>query len=156
MAGVKCRQNRIRFRDFGEEKIVRQFDLISDLQDALLMTMNYIEENQYILRSAYNAVGRDMLENFLQKSLLDVCSANVDRIAQQSGLCVSDEYRRFVSAFFCEAICGMIIDWIRNLKSMDKNQTASDMSTILLASVPAALQNGQKVGLMVADPSGLT
>ena len=39
---------------------------------------------------------------------------------------------------------------------MDKNQTASDMSTILLASVPAALQNGQKAGLMTADPSGLT
>ena len=138
------------------EKIIRQFDLISDLQDAILVTMNYIEENQYILKSAYNAVGRDMLKNFLQKSLLDVSRANVDRIAQQSGLCVSDAYKGFVSAFFCEAICGMIIDWIRNLKSMDKKQTASDMSTILLSSVPAALQNGQKAGLMVADPSGLT
>ena len=142
--------------DRDAEKIVRQFDLISDLQDALLMTMNYIEENQYILRSACNAVGRDMLKNFLQKSLLDVNRTNVDRIAQQSGLYVSDEYKGFVSAFFCEAICGMIIDWIRNLKSMDKKQTASDMSTILLVSVPAALQNGQKVGLMVANPSGLT
>ena len=86
-----------------------------------------------------------MLKNFLQKSLLDISKANVNRIAQQSGLCVSDEYRCFVSAFFCEAICGMIIDWIRNLNSMDKKQTASDMSTILLASVPAALQSGQRV-----------
>ena len=123
------------------ENLVRQFDLITDLEDGLVATMNYIEANNHILKSAFNAVGRDMIKTFLQDYIMELCLIYVDRFAKQADAKVTEDYKRFVCDFYCNAISDTIIEWIQHIKHMDKQEVASYMSSVLLSPITVVLQN---------------
>lgn len=44
--------------------IVKQFDLLTDFQDAAGFVLNYIEENAHILNCVYDSLGWDELKRF--------------------------------------------------------------------------------------------
>lgn len=44
--------------------IVKHFDLLIDYEDAIRFIMDYVDENDYIISCAYDAVGRDKMKRF--------------------------------------------------------------------------------------------
>lgn len=45
--------------------VVKEFDLLNELEAALRFAVNYIRENSHIINCAYDSMGRDELKRFL-------------------------------------------------------------------------------------------
>lgn len=44
--------------------VVKHFDLLVDYEDAIRFIMDYVDENDYIISCAYDAIGRDEMKRF--------------------------------------------------------------------------------------------
>ena len=58
--------------------IVRQFNLLVDYEDAIRFIMNYIDENDYIINCAYDAIGRDEMKSFFYSDFIDIISTIIN------------------------------------------------------------------------------
>ena len=45
--------------------IVKKFDLLNELEDALRFAIHYIRKNSHMIKCAYDSIGRDELKRFL-------------------------------------------------------------------------------------------
>ena len=125
--------------------IVKQFDMLTDFRDAALFTLNYIEDNEYILNCVYDAMGRDELKNFLYSDFMPIVERTVSEYEAEMGLKLGEIYKYFICIFYSEAIVGVMLDWIRKDKKVDKETAVIYMDAVLFSSVPAALKAGESL-----------
>lgn len=128
--------------------VLQQFDLVTDFRDAALFVMNYVEENNHILKCVYDSIGREELKRFLLQDFIQIVQNTVDRFETELGLTLSEQYKMFVTVFYTEAIAGEIIDWLQRSgqsNHLDKETAVAYLDTILFSSVPAVLQAGTDV-----------
>ena len=45
-------------------EVVKQFDLVSNIEDAIRFVMDYIEKNEHLIACAYDSVGHDIVKSF--------------------------------------------------------------------------------------------
>lgn len=45
-------------------EVVKHFDLLVDYEDAIRFVMDYVDENDYMINCAYDAIGRDEMKRF--------------------------------------------------------------------------------------------
>ena len=50
-------------------EVVKHFDLLVDYEDAIRFIMDYVDENDYIISCAYDAIGRDEMKRFFTRIL---------------------------------------------------------------------------------------
>lgn len=125
--------------------IVNQFDMLTDFRDAALFVLNYIEANEYMLNCVYDSMGRDELKNFLYSDFMPIVQRTVDEYEKELALELDDIYKYFICVFYSEAIVGVMLDWIRKEKKVDKETAVIYMDAVLFSSVPAALKAGEKI-----------
>ena len=120
--------------------VVKQFDLMADFQDAAMFVMDYMEQNNHILRCAYDSLGRDELKRFLYQDFIEIVRSVILRFAQELNLQVSDRCLAFLCDFYAEAIAGVMISWLQDRNNLDREKAAAYLDAVLFSSVPAALQ----------------
>lgn len=61
---------------FEEEAIesVKQYDFLTDYKEVVRFSMNYVEENEHVVNSALDALGRDELKNSFTITLWAICA----------------------------------------------------------------------------------
>lgn len=61
---------------FEEEAIesVKQYDFLADYKEVVRFSMNYVEENEHVVNSALDALGRDELKNSFTITLWAICA----------------------------------------------------------------------------------
>ena len=99
---------------FEEEAIesVKQYDFITDYENAVRFSMNYIEENEHVVNSALDALGRDELKKFFYNNFVDNMRDIVDEISKD--MTIPKDYIDFLINFYTESFASLLIDWIRN------------------------------------------
>ena len=95
-------------------EIVKHFDLLDNYHGAVAFVMDYIEGNQQIIKYALDPVVRDELHDFFVEDCIGIADSVLHGMEEKYGGKLSDEFREFAAGFFCEAVSGMIITWIRN------------------------------------------
>lgn len=125
--------------------VVKQFDMLTDFQDAALFVLEYVEKNEHLLNCIYDALGRDELKRFFYNDFIKIIENAIDEYEETLGLKVKKLYKRFLCIFYGEAIAGVLIDWLKDPNRVDRETSVSYIDTVLFSSLPAALKAAEKI-----------
>ena len=129
-------------------EVVKQMDLIDDHGEAILFVMDYIDENENILKNIYHSLGRDELSRFFHADFIDVCRSTIEKAAQLENITVSQDFKDFLSRFHTGAIADILLEWIVNKSIQDKEKNIQYISLILRSSILNALKEAQEKGFI--------
>ena len=129
---------------FEEEAIesVKQYDFITDYENAVRFSMNYIEENEHVVNSALDALGRDELKKFFYNNFVDNMRDIVDEISKD--MTIPKDYIDFLINFYTESFASLLIDWIRNRAEKDKEKYIKYISLTLFESIRPDLERAHE------------
>ncbi len=121
-------------------EVVKQFDLIVEYEEAFLFVMDYIEENDAFLQNIYHSVGRDELKRFFYADFIEIMHTLVDSAEKIEQLSITEDFKAFLIQFYTEAITGILIEWIIDRSTRDREKTLQYVSTILRSAIPSAMR----------------
>ena len=127
--------------------VVAQFDLIAEYEEVVYFVMDYVEENNRFLRNVYDSMGRDTLKQVFFQDFAQISDSLILRSEEMQQVQITDDYRRFLTAFFTEAIVGILVDWIVSYQSRNRQQTVQYLRLTLQASLPNAVAAGAGASL---------
>lgn len=129
---------------FEEEaiEVVKQYNLITNYEDAIRFSMDYIEENSHVVHSALDAVGRDELKKFFYNNFVGTMRSIVDQLSE--GMNVPNDYKEFLINFYTESFASLLIDWIRNRKDRDKEKYIKYISLTLFSTIRPDLERANQ------------
>ena len=65
-------------------EVVKHFDLLVDYEDAIRFIMDYVDENDYIISCAYDAIGRDEMKRFFYSDFIAITSSLINNADEKS------------------------------------------------------------------------
>lgn len=116
-------------------EVVKHFDLLVDYEDAIRFVMDYVDENDYIINCAYDAIGRDEMKRFFYSDFIAITSAVIHRADEQSQKHLDPEFKDFLANFYTEALAGTLVDLVKEKQFQDKEKVILYMKTIIEASL---------------------
>ena len=118
---------------FEEEAIdvVKQFDLLADYEHAIRFVMDYVDENDYLINCAYHSISRDEMKRFFYADFVGIVTAVIEAAEEDLATKISLDFKLYVARFYTEALAGMLIDWVREKESRDKEKTVAYLTTII-------------------------
>ncbi len=122
-------------------KVVKQFDMLVDYQDAFNFVIDYVEENAYFLNCIYDSVGRDQLKRFFYHDFIGVMEKIVRDTEKKMNITIDDGFRVFICNFYTEALAGMLINLFQNPDICDRDKLLEYLSVILYNSIPSVLSS---------------
>ena len=120
-------------------KIVKQFDLMVDYEEAILFVMDYVAENKHILNCAYDSMGRDELKRFFFADFIGIMHSLIDNIERSAGKNIDADYKEFICFFYTEALAATLINWFRDKSEGDREKTINYIVNIHKSSLPHVL-----------------
>lgn len=129
---------------FEEEAIesVKKYDFIRDYEDAVRFSMNYIEENEHVVNSALDALGRDELKKFFYNNFVGNMRSIVGEFSKD--MFIPKDYIDFLINFYTESFASLLIDWIRNRSERDKEKYIQYISLALFESIRPDLERAHE------------
>lgn len=125
---------------FEEEAIesVKKYNFLTDYEEVVRFSMNYVEENEHVVNSALDALGRDELKKFFYNNFVDNMRSVVDELSE--GMTIPQDYIEFLINFYAESFASLLIDWVRNRSERDKEQYIEYISLALFESIRPDLE----------------
>ena len=120
-------------------EVVKRFDLLLNLEEAIVFAMDYVDANQHILNCAYDSMGRDEMKRFFYSDFIDVVRSIVDRIAANMGVSIDENFKQLLCAFYTEALAGMLIDYFQHKGKYNRDELIRSVLLILQTSIPSIL-----------------
>lgn len=121
-------------------EIVKQYDLMMDYHEVVSFVLDYVENNQYLLTNAYNAIGQAGLKRFLYLDFISCLGNLIDHGARMQGVQLDADYREFLCAFYAEAIAGTLLDYITHPQARSREKVIAYVERLLRSTLPAAIQ----------------
>lgn len=119
--------------------VVKQCNLITDYHQIINFVLDYVESNQYLIANAYNAIGQTGLKQFFYMDFIACIEALIAQGAKKQGVTLDADYKRFLCAFYTEAIAGCLLDYIINSQSQNREKMIAYLEHLLLRTLPAAI-----------------
>lgn len=111
--------------------VVKHFDLLVDYEDAIRFVMDYVDENDYIISCAYDAIGRDEMKRFFYSDLIEITSSVINSADEKSKKHLEPEFKAFLASFYTEALAGTLVDWVKEKQTKDKETIILYLKTII-------------------------
>ena len=125
-------------------EVVKKFDMIVDSEEAFDFIMNYVEENKHIINCAYDSMGNEELKRFFYTDCYGIIRSVIENGEQVLGLSVDDSFKDFMAEFYTEASAGMLIAWVKNRVTQDRETVKKNLLLICRVSIPAILKEAVK------------
>lgn len=125
---------------FKEEaiEVVKEYNLITNYEDAIRFSMDYIQKNQHVCNSALDALGRDELKRFFYNNFVATMRGIVDDFSKN--MVIPDDYKDFLINFYTESFASLLIQWIRNKENIDEEKFIKYISLTLFESIKPDLE----------------
>ena len=120
-------------------EIVKQYDFLMNYHEVIHFVLDYVENNQYLLSNAYNAIGQTGLKQFLYLDFISCMDSLLEQGCQRQGVTLDAEYRKFLCAFYTEAIAGTLLDYIIHPQDHSREKVISYVERLLRTTLPAAI-----------------
>lgn len=117
-------------------EVVKQFDLMTDYEEALQFTLQYVEKNAHILRGAYDSLGRDGLKQFFYSDFTGIIHTIVCGVEKETGCILDDGFRDFICKFYTEATAGMLCDLIKDESDEAKDNIIEYLTFLFRETLP--------------------
>lgn len=125
---------------------VKSADLINDYEDVLPFIIDYVDENRNLLTSAYNALGREGMKRFLISDLKSVTKLLISEFETKIGKFLDPHFRDFLCDFYTNALVGILINWVNNSITLNKEELMEYLVLTLKSSLPSVIGEQTKKG----------
>ena len=82
--------------------VVKQFDLLNELEEALRFAVRYIRENSHMINCAYDSIGRDELKRFLNHDFQSIVMSIVEQIERKENVHTDPDAKKIICNFYTE------------------------------------------------------
>lgn len=120
-------------------EVLKNFDLLINSEEALLFVLDYVDNNLHLLNCAYDSMGRDEMKRFFHADFYDILLHTVERLEAEQGITVPEDFKRYLAAFYTEALAGMLIDYFQHKDKRNRDELVRYTLLILQNSLPNAL-----------------
>ncbi|MGN1472495.1 MAG: TetR/AcrR family transcriptional regulator C-terminal domain-containing protein [Eubacteriales bacterium] len=121
-------------------EVVKQFDMVVNTEEAFRFVMDYVEENKHIINCAYDSMGHEELKRFFYTDVNGILFGAIKNGEDKLGISLDESFQEFLARFYTEAAAGVLIDWIKNRVSQDRETILQNLLLIYRVSIPAILK----------------
>lgn len=121
-------------------EVVKNFDLIVNTEDAIRFVMEYAEKNDYIINGAFDTMGYEQIKRFFHNDFLSVVYESIQRWEKELDVHLDTKFKNFMVEFYTEASAGLLIEWVKNRKVLDKESALQNLLFIYKVTIPAILK----------------
>ncbi len=104
--------------------IIKNFHLPNDFDTVVNFSMDYIEQNTYLLNCASDPIGYDKLVQFLYKEITPITFDVISQFEKQHNKYLKEDYKNFLSDIYAKASALFIVDTLKNKNNINKEQQA--------------------------------
>ena len=127
--------------------VVKKFDLLNELEDALRFAVSYIRENRHIINCAYDSMGRDELKRFLNHDFQSIAMKLIEQIERKENIHADPEYKRILCNFYTEGLAGELVDLLKSKDEAQDEKSIHCIAAILRISLEAAVKNCMNINM---------
>ena len=121
-------------------EVVKQMDLIFNYKEAVLFVMDYIDNNDDMLKNICHSLGRDELKRFFYTDFIDIMRSTIDKTEAMEKVILPPDFKDFLCQFYTEAIAGILLEYIVEPTKYDRDTTIRYFSVIIRTSVSSLLK----------------
>lgn len=120
--------------------VVKNFNLITDYEKAILFVLDYVEENRPLIRSLYGSVGYNELRNFFYEDFYQIVENLISTAEQQMQLHLDERLQRFLCQFYTGALAGLLLDALQGENKLDRQELVDNLFSIIQPSLITIIQ----------------
>lgn len=121
-------------------EVVKNFDLVVNTEEAIRFVMDYVDENKHIINSAFDSMGYEEIKRFFYNDLFSVIYGAIEQGEEELQVTLNSQFKDFLAAFYSEASAGLLIEWVKNRMTQDRETVLQNLLYIYKISIPAILK----------------
>ena len=121
-------------------KIIEQFDLAIEFDEAIYFVMTYVESSDYLFRCTLDAMGLHALKTFFYDTFHGMIRALIDIAEQNAGKHLDEKHKKFLCVFYTNALEGILMDWFASQYKVDKHIVSDFVQKTVIQSLEGILQ----------------
>lgn len=110
---------------------MKQFDLLKDYEEAIRFTMDYIDENDYIINCVYDSIGREEMKRFFYSDFIAIIVSLINEADEKTNTHLEPDFKEFLANFFTEALSGTLLNYAKEKENRDKEKTIRYLNMII-------------------------
>ena len=125
--------------------VVKQFDLLNELEEALRFAVRYIRENSHMINCAYDSIGRDELKRFLNHDFQSIVMSIVEQIERKENVHSDPDAKKLICNFYTEGMAGELVDLLKSRDAAQDEKSIRCISLVVRTSLEAAVISCSKM-----------
>lgn len=125
--------------------VVKQFDLLNELEEALRFAIRYIRENSHMINCAYDSIGRDELKRFLNHDFQSIVMSIVEQIERKENVHSDPDAKKIICNFYTEGMAGELVDLLKSRDAAQDEKSIRCISLVVRTSLEAAVISCSKM-----------
>ena len=125
--------------------VVKQFDLLNELEEALRFAVRYIRENSHMINCAYDSIGRDELKRFLNHDFQSIVMSIVEQIERKENVHSDPDAKKIICNFYTEGMAGELVDLLKSRDAAQDEKSIGCISLVVRTSLEAAVISCSKM-----------
>lgn len=125
--------------------VVKQFDLLNELEEALRFAVRYIRENSHMINCAYDSIGRDELKRFLNHDFQSIVMSIVEQIERKENVHSDPDAKKIICNFYTEGMAGELVDLLKSRDAAQDEKSIRCISLVVRTSLEAAVISCSKI-----------
>ncbi|WP_449072985.1 TetR/AcrR family transcriptional regulator C-terminal domain-containing protein [Ruminococcus sp.] len=125
--------------------VVKQFDLLNELEEALRFAVRYIRENSHMINCAYDSIGRDELKRFLNHDFQSIVMSIVEQIERKENVHTDPDAEKIICNFYTEGMAGELVDLLKSRDAAQDEKSIRCISLVVRTSLEAAVISCSKM-----------
>lgn len=125
--------------------VVKQFDLLNELEEALRFAVRYIRENSHMINCAYDSIGRDELKRFLNHDFQSIVMSIVEQIERKENVHSDPDAKKIICNFYTEGMAGELVDLLKSRDAAQNEKSIRCISLVVRTSLEAAVISCSKM-----------
>ena len=125
--------------------VVKQFDLLNELEEALRFAVRYIRENSHMINCAYDSIGRDELKRFLNPDFQSIVMSIVEQIERKENGHSDPDAKKIICNFYTEGMAGELVDLLKSRDAAQDEKSIRCISLVVRTSLEAAVISCSKM-----------
>ena len=120
-------------------QMLRHFDMPANHREAIAFVMDYIENNEYMVHCVLDTISREEMKHFMETELNNIILSIIEDVEKDAGKYLDKEYRTFLSGFYTEALISMMIEWVKNKNTLNREKVIDYLSSTIRISLLAII-----------------
>lgn len=125
--------------------VVKQFDLLNELEEALRFAVRCIRENSHMINCAYDSIGRDELKRFLNHDFQSIVMSIVEQIERKENVHTDPDAKKIICNFYTEGMAGELVDLLKSRDAAQDEKSIRCISLVVRTSLEAAVISCSKM-----------